>query len=173
MSTDQSPRRQKIVMALGIATIILFSANLLTVLAHHFWPESGLKVPFLSESVAEAEADAVWEVNVHEAPHHKHHFVIRGPEVSSYVALEMNVDELDRDIARMERDARRLEREINRELSRLNTEEIQFEAARAVEISRKLTSELQAVIESSAADGEGSKFRVRVQRAASAPESGS
>lgn len=170
MSTDQSDRRQKIVMALGIATIILFSANLLTVLAHHFWPESGLKVPFLSENVAEAD---VWEVNVHEAPHHKHHFVIRTPDAASYVELDVNVDELDRDIARMERDARRLEREINRELLRLSSGHARSEAVRAVEISRKLTTELHAALESRSADGDASTFRVRVKSAPDASGSGS
>lgn len=37
--TDKAVRREKIVMALGIAAIILFSANLLTMIARHFWPD--------------------------------------------------------------------------------------------------------------------------------------
>ena len=39
MATDNPERRNRIVMALGIATIVSFSANLLTALAKHFWPE--------------------------------------------------------------------------------------------------------------------------------------
>ena len=136
MSTDTTGRRQKVVMALGIATIILFSANLLTVLAKHFWPDHGL--PFLTQQeVAVAESPhAVFEYRVQADRHdhkHKHRVVIRTPSAVS----EIHFDQLDRDIADMEQAARRLEREINREMTRFNSENIQFHTARAIEIAEE------------------------------------
>lgn len=123
MSTDETSRRQRVVMALGIATIILFSANLLTVLAKHFWPDHSL--PFLSkQEVVVAEAPmAHFEVRIdgdRSAQRYRHRIVLRAPHGVSTIHL----DELDRDIADMEAAANRLERELNQELSAVNSENI-------------------------------------------------
>jgi hypothetical protein len=115
MSTETIEKRQKVVMALGIATIILFSANLLAVLAKHFWPDKGL--PFMTEQEVTVEAPSHYEYEVyvrHERPHEhrKHRIVVRTPSAVSHFV----VDELDRDIADMEKAAVRLERELTMEL---------------------------------------------------------
>ena len=170
-SSDPTERRQKIVMALGIATIILFSANLLTVLAHHFWPESGIKVPFLSEQadVAEAvvvsEGDAIWEFNVHRAPHHKHRVIVRHPHRVQTFSFngdaveaegfqihmkEMLADELDRELAEMELHAQQLESEFEsiqmQEIeSVIQMEELQAQSSRIKELAEKMTRDLEAV----------------------------
>lgn len=135
MSTDTSERRQKVVMALGIATIILFSANLLTVLAKHFWPEQNL--PFVSEQEVAVEAPNQFEYEVrvyadrpHE--HRKHRVIIRAPKVRvSDAVSHIVVDELDRDIAEMEAAAERLERELSIELeSSMRQLELQLQEAK-------------------------------------------
>jgi hypothetical protein len=154
MSTDETGRRQKVVMALGIATIILFSANLLTVLAKHFWPDNGL--PFLTQQeVAVADSPhAVYEYRVQADRHdhkHKHRVVIRTPSAVS----EIHIDQLDRDIAEMEQAARRLEREINREMARFNSENIQFHTARAIEIAEEV------------ADAEANRHTLRIFKSGS------
>ena len=130
MSTDTSERRQKVVMALGIATIILFSANLLTVLAKHFWPEKNL--PFLTEQEVAVEAPNSFEYEVRvyaERPHdhRKHRVIIKAPDAVSHIV----VDELDREIAEMEAAAERLERELSVELeSSMRHLEIQLQEAK-------------------------------------------
>ena len=63
MSTDQPGRQQKVVMVLGIAAIILFSANLFSAVLQHFWPNS-----------SPPEQD---HVMVELAPHRPHRIVIR------------------------------------------------------------------------------------------------
>ena len=129
MSTDTSERRQKVVMALGIATIILFSANLLTVLAKHFWPEKSL--PFMTEQEVTADAPSHFEYKVHvfhERPreHRKHRVIVRTPSAVSHIV----VDELDRDIADMEEAAARLKRELSTEIeSTMRELEIQLQEA--------------------------------------------
>ena len=130
MSTDTSERRQKVVMALGIATIILFSANLLTVLAKHFWPEKNL--PFLTEQEVAVEAPNSFEYEVRvyaERPHdhRKHRVIIKAPNAVSHIV----VDELDREIAEMEAAAERLERELSVELeSSMRHLELQLQEAK-------------------------------------------
>lgn len=115
MSTDTSERRHKVVMALGIATIILFSANLLTVLAKHFLPEKHL--PFLTEQEVAMEAPSSFEYEVHvysERPseHHNHRVIVRAPNAVSHIVL----DELDQEITEIEAAAALLERELSTEL---------------------------------------------------------
>jgi len=146
MSTDTSERRQKVVMALGIATIILFSANLLTVLAKHFWPEKGL--PFMTEQEVAVEAPNRFEYRVqvyHERPHeHKRHRVIvKTPSTAPQIIVDGHLleghvspaevivlDELDREIAEMESAAQRLEQELSIELqSTMRDVELQLREA--------------------------------------------
>jgi len=139
-SADNAERRQKMVMALGIATIILFSANLLTVLATHFWPGDGL--PFLSkQEVVVAEAPAShFEFRVHsdhDRLHHKHRIIVRAPESVSTI----HFDELDRDIAAMEAAAERLEREIALELRELEAKQVQVVLGRSLELVEQAASD--------------------------------
>ncbi len=136
MSTDTSGRRQKVVMALGIATIVLFSANLLTVLAKHFWPDNGL--PFLSkQEVVVAEAPhAAYEVAIVEGIRNhqrKHHVIVHVPDVQAVVEL----DALDRQLAEMEQATRLLEVRLNREYSRAHMDEIRLLTERAVQQAKE------------------------------------
>lgn len=137
MSTDNSDRRSRLVMALGVVTIILFSANLLSVLAKHFWPDQSEVAFFESRAIAEDAVSAgnvEIDIDVRGDALRKHRIVMRFPKQSARV----HSDGIDAEIADMERAARRIEMELNRELAKLNTEEIQFEVARAVEVAREL-----------------------------------
>lgn len=146
MSTDETGRRQKVVMALGIATIILFSANLLTVLAKHFLPDHGL--PFLSkQEVVIAEAPvARYEFRVHSEHadrndhRHKHRIILNAPSGVSTIYM----DELDRDIAKLEEAARRLEREVSQEMSQLNAKQIRVRTMRALELAEVAAAEARS-----------------------------
>ena len=139
MSSDKAEKRQKLVMALGIAAIILFSANLLTVLATHFWPGDGL--PFLSKQEVVAAEAPVSHFAFHvqgnrDRIRHKHTFVVRAPESVSTI----HFDALDRDIAAMEAAAERLEREIALELSQLEAKQVQLALGRALELAGQAAS---------------------------------
>jgi len=117
MSTDTSERREKVVMALGIATIILFSANLLSVLAKHFWPEKPL--PFLTEQEVAVDAPDTFEYEVRlfskrPREHRTHRVIVRAPNVVSHI----EVDELDQEIFEIEAAAALLNRELSVELER-------------------------------------------------------
>jgi len=148
MSAEPSERRQRIVMALGIATIILFSANLLTVLAHHFWPENGFN-RFQTEELAVADAPIVTDihvdVDVERHPFHKKRVIVRFPKHGS-----IHMDELDRELADMERAARDLEREIDRELAEWNVDGIHVHAVQAIEAATQTVegAEIKILMES-------------------------
>lgn len=145
MATDNSERRNRIVMALGIATIVLFSANLLTALAKQFWPEQANFTMFSATREADTDALAEWEDNcdtdieiivgrsIQYSPRRSHRFVVRLPRHRSH----SHETDLDREIAEMESAARRLERELSRELRTMQTEKIRFGAVRAIEIARE------------------------------------
>ncbi len=143
MSTENTGRRQKLVMALGIATIILFSANLLSVLVKHFWPDKAEYALFTSEradavEVAPlAETQFRYEIKVdadrRHARHKKHRIVMRFPNHASHA----HGDALDAEIAEMEEAASRLERELSRELDSWDTEEIEFGDLEILELTRE------------------------------------
>ncbi len=145
MATDNSERRNRVVMALGIATIVLFSANLLTAVAKHFWPEQANFTMFSATQEADTDALTEWEVDcdtdmeiivdrsIRHSPRRSHRFVMRLPRHRSH----SHDTDLDREIAEMESAARRLERELSRELRTMQTEEIRFGAVRAIEIARE------------------------------------
>ena len=128
MSNDQPGRRQKVVMVLGIAAIILFSANLLTALAHHFWPNLAFNTEN-TQSVAElaplADVHALAEVRVEHRPHRRHKIVIRHradrPPVVATEEFGLDID-LSLEIAQ-------LQAEIERELSELDVS-LDFEKAK-------------------------------------------
>lgn len=150
--TDKAVRREKIVMALGIATIILFSANLLTMVARHVWPDFRFGSLFGVEQMdAVSEVDGEHTVHVfvnrHGDGHEAHRFVIRlnGADVHYHARdsfretadrieseLRVEMERLSRDIARqqsrMEADmatrgnVRRQERELDGALDQLESE---------------------------------------------------
>jgi hypothetical protein len=151
-SADPSERRQKVVMALGIVTIILFSANLLTVLAHHFWPDADWHVPFLKETETAA---ASWRIDVHSAPQHEHVFVFRQHGAAPNVVVQGNQHAIEMDLADLERQTRRMQRDLERELAAVHIEGIHFEA-------REQMKEAQAAVEAALQESAGSAFRVRV-----------
>ncbi len=150
MATDNSERRNRIVMALGIATIVLFSANLLTALANHFWPEKANFTMFSATQEADTDALVEWEVDcdtdmeivvdrsIRHSPRRLHRFVMRLPRHRSH----SHDTDLDREIAEMESAARCLERELSRELRTMQTEEIRFGAVRAIELEATIREAL-------------------------------
>jgi len=132
MSTENTGRRQKLVMALGIATIILFSANLLSVLVKHFWPDKAEYTLFTAERAdavetaphAEAQFHYKFDVDVdtRHARHKKHRIVMRLSDCEGH----SHDDALDAEIAEMEAAASRLQRELSRELNQWDTHEIEI-----------------------------------------------
>jgi len=145
MSTDDTSRRSRLVMALGIATIILFSANLLSVLVKHFWPDKAEYALFTSSEDAEfelaplAEYEVRLDVDTRRAARRKHRVVMRFPKHRTHDSSDRHShgDALDSEIAEMEEAAQRLARELNHELSSFQTEEIAFGTARALEVARR------------------------------------
>jgi len=67
-------------MALGLVAIILFSANLMAMVARHFWPNMPI--------IGEPRTEEVVVESVHHAPH---------------VVWEVQTDQLERDLRRLER----------------------------------------------------------------------
>ncbi|MDA0378231.1 MAG: hypothetical protein O2899_01970 [Bacteroidetes bacterium] len=151
-SSDASERRQKVVMALGIATIVLFSANLLTVLAQHFWPENSWRIPLLAEQESAVETAAFWQVDVQAAPRHRHRVVIHRPAVAPEVIVDLDVRSIERELAKVERQTQRLELELQRELSSIHAEGIRLHAQQRV-------AEVQAALETAAAEGTTIRLR--------------
>ena len=103
MATTTPDRSQKLVMGLGIVAILLFSANLITAIVQHFWPEQESRVlHFTSESWEDSDATA--EVYTIGRTKGLQKFVIRHRHAAPEVELELNiVSDLDRDIAELER----------------------------------------------------------------------
>jgi len=58
MATENPDRRQKFVMGLGIVTILLFSANLIKAVAHHFRPTWGHDHSDVVQEIAEIAPQA-------------------------------------------------------------------------------------------------------------------
>ena len=80
MATNDAPeRREKVVMALGLVAIILFSANLMAMVARHFWPNMPI--------IGEPRTEEIVVESLHLAPH---------------VVWEVQTDELERDLRRLE-----------------------------------------------------------------------
>ena len=135
--TDKTARREKIVMALGLVAIILFSANLLTMIARHFWPDYRIESPFAVEAqpvVTEVEAVATAEsedrrrtvhvfVNRHEQSDGAHRFVFRlnGEDfhVHARDSFRETADRIESDL-RVEME--RLRRDIARQQSRMESD---------------------------------------------------
>jgi len=172
--TDKAVRREKIVMALGIAAIILFSANLLTMVARHFWPDFRFESLFAAGNrQAVTEVETLHEVTDDHAVHvfvkrHRHRdgeqrFVIRmdgetlhldareafrekAADVEADLRAEM--ERLGRDIARQKH---RLEADMNaRQEVRLRSLRLDRINERQIErslgrLEAELESELAAV----------------------------
>lgn len=80
MATNDAPeRREKVVMALGLVAILLFSANLMAMVARHFWPNMPI--------IGEPRTEEVIVASFHHAPH---------------VVWEVQTDQLERDLRRLE-----------------------------------------------------------------------
>ncbi|NNF03548.1 MAG: hypothetical protein HKN17_03695 [Rhodothermales bacterium] len=131
--TDKAARREKIVMALGIAAVILFSANLLTMIARHFWPDlrfESLFAPGGNAAVSEVDTmeapdcDRAVHVFVKRHGHEKgtHRFVIGMDARAAYheaadridAELRRDMDQLHRDIARQQMRIRTMNWEADR-----------------------------------------------------------
>ena len=134
MSTDQPGRQQKVVMVLGIAAIILFSANLFSAVLQHFWPNS---------SPPEQN-----HVMVELAPHRPHRIVIRHRNRASATPdIKFDIDlELKHEMQRLEADIAsemaEFEKELSFELERgrwQHSLEAAKETLEKVEISMKQT----------------------------------
>lgn len=103
MASTTADRSHKLVMGLGIVAILLFSANLITAIVHHFWPDQESRVlHFTSESWADTDATAEVYTIGRSNGHHK--FVIRHRHAAPEVELDLNVEtDLDQEIAELER----------------------------------------------------------------------
>jgi len=110
MASTTPDRSHKLVMGLGIVAILLFSANLITAIVHHFWPDQESRVlHFTSESWADTDATAEVYTIGRSNGHHK--FVIRHRHAAPEEELDLNVEtDLDQEIAELER---RIEIEAN------------------------------------------------------------
>lgn len=116
MATEQPDRRQKIVMGLGIITILLVSANLLTAVVKHFWPGASLQDNVMVYEIA----DVAPEVNTHVIVHGKRHkrFLIKRPAVAPNIEFDFEFNhEVDQNI---DQELAELEREIEAHVSQLN-----------------------------------------------------
>lgn len=142
--TDKAVRREKIVMALGIIAVFLFSANLLTMIARHVWPDfrfeslfvEGFDPAVTGVETMETTYDHAVHVYVNRWKHHdgEHRFMIRMNdhdlrldareafrETADHVEADLRaeMERLSRDITRQQR---RMEADMNiRQDARLNT----------------------------------------------------
>jgi len=132
MSTSTSPDRpNRLVVALGIATIILFSANLLSMISQRVWPKLQEMAVFGGEKQAEEVAPA-GELHMHvftprvqskfyhfQATSKRSNRCYRRRTVTRTMVAPRSNDAVEQSI---ESDMDRLERDIEREMERLNTE---------------------------------------------------
>lgn len=116
MASDTTDRREKMVMGLGIITIILFSANLMTAVANYFWPNYSL--PWTQRQnvdLVEVE-EGIHELHFVEALHDGHRMVFRHRFHAPEVHVEVYSDEV------VEQGLAELERSINMEAERLTSD---------------------------------------------------
>ncbi len=129
MSSSAKPDRpNRLVMALGIATIVLFSVNLLAMLSQRVWPKlQDLAIFGSGETVEEVVPNVDTRVEIIHRSHNKMAFsyitkfrkkkrCYRRHEYRSQEALEEDIERS------LELDMNRLERQIEREMKRLNSE---------------------------------------------------
>ncbi len=129
MSSSANPDRpNRLVMALGIATIVLFSVNLLAMLSQRVWPKLQDLAFFSSgETVEEVAPNVDTRVEIFHRPHNKMAYsyitkirkkkrCYRSHAYRSNGALEAVIDRS------LELDMNRLERKIEFEMQRLNSE---------------------------------------------------
>lgn len=120
--SDKADRRSRLVTALGIATVVLFSANLLAMITKHVWPGVSEKALFHAQDEAVAEAGdhdiefhALSEFNHRHRHSHKrspHRIIIRKPHAATGT--------FSFDSKSFEADLNRLERDMEREMVLLN-----------------------------------------------------
>jgi hypothetical protein len=117
MATENTDRREKIVMGLGIVTIILFSANLLTAVANYFWPNHSL--PLIHSTMSEVQVErGVYELHIRQSPHRRHRIVMRDLVSKLEIDVESEMDvEFERELARLERSIERETERMTRELT--------------------------------------------------------
>ena len=129
MSSSTNPDRpNRLVMGLGIATIVLFSVNLLAMLSQRVWPQlQDLAIFGSQEAIEEVAPNADASVEIFHRPHGKMAYSVitriqkkkrcyRRHDHNSHVDVQVDVDRS------IEMDMERLEREIEHEMQRLNSE---------------------------------------------------
>jgi len=87
-----SERPNKVIMGLGIATVVLLSANLIAVLAQRVWPKLQDMALIQSQTQAE-EVDAESEtatIHIQSLPHRQHTFVHVSPIDSEASSLQQD-----------------------------------------------------------------------------------
>ena len=123
-----SERSNKVVMGLGIATVVLLSANLIAVLVQRVWPK--LQDLALVQSLTQTDeiapaAETAWDaetvtIHIRRLPH-EHTIVRLSPKISWQHRCRAPHFETELD-TRLDIDLERLERDIERETSRIERE---------------------------------------------------
>lgn len=142
MATKNPERREKIVMLLGIAAIILFSANLLSMLAKHFWPDYA--IPLLHATKTEVVEFAPRpQIHILHAQHMRHRIVFyeRNISESNHEHIRWDIDlELERIGRELERSALQLDGELSLEVERGEWKSAMKTARRTMErVEKQLT----------------------------------
>jgi len=128
MASSNSDGRQKLVMGLGIVAILLFSANMLTALVKHIWPEHSTEL--VNVSTLEWESDgAETEVYTARFSDRPHRLIIKRRRFAPTVHVEVEVEnDFDQELARLGRTIEIEAEKLTRELS-LRIEEEDWHAA--------------------------------------------
>lgn len=163
--TDKAVRREKIVMALGIAAIILFSANLLTMVARHIWPDFRFESliaadcgpdAFQVEAIREASDDHAVHVFVNRWKHDNgtQKFVVRlnGSDLQAD-DLEAFTDAADRIESDLRAEMDRLRLDIARQQHRIETDMTAHHDARLRTLNQARVRALREVRETVDASG--------------------
>jgi len=129
MSSSTNPDRpNRLVMALGIATIVLFSVNLLAMLSQRVWPKlQDMGILGSGETVEEVVPNVDTRVEIYHRPHNRMAYTYitkfrkkkRCYSRHDHGNHKVNEADIERSL---ELDMNRLEREIEFEMQRLNSE---------------------------------------------------
>jgi hypothetical protein len=151
MST-KSDRPNRLVVALGIATIVLFSANLLSMISQRVWPKlQDLSIFGNQDRIEEVSPEMERRIEIyrrdsgpsvytfqHSSKHKKHRRYVHRSQSSS--------DDFERSL---ESDMNRLEREIEQEMERLNSElsDNRTDLEQAVRLKLRLNRDNSVLVE--------------------------
>jgi hypothetical protein len=138
MSSSSSPDKpNRLVVALGIATIVLFSANLLSMISQRVWPKlqslSGVSEQEQVDEATPLTEHRIWTYKRQESPRvytlqtiKRKKKCYRRHDHSAVTDFDFDFDfDIDSDVdfeEDLESDMNRLERDIEREMQRLNSE---------------------------------------------------